>query len=195
MCSQVPTTPRGRRPHDVGSTRTVHAALFERAKVGDEVAWRKLIVTFHPAVERAVRRVCRSSDVDEVVQEVWMLLLDHGHTVGSADRLPGWLRAVALNAALRHVRWRTPVQSELPGQDIPTHDDPTRHLAATATRSEVESALQRLEADERRLLVLSLAGDRPNYAMTCRTIACIGPARRRLLEQLNDPPALRLAAS
>src|SRR4249920_1217378 len=112
-----------------------HAALFERARAGDDRAWRELIRSFQPLVYRAVRRVCRSSDVDDVVQEVWYVLLRRGHTVQSPERLPGWLQRVAYHTALHHVRRNRVVpQDDLPEQSVTIEDDLVRDLQSTMTQ-------------------------------------------------------------
>ena len=179
--------------------RTTHGTLFERARAGDNAAWRQLIVDFHPLVLRAVRRVCRSSDVDDVVQDVWLVMINRGHTVQSPECLPGWLRTVAYHAALEHVRRNRAVpRDDLPDEPVSIDDDLDRDLPSTCRG--VQSALQRLGSEERRLIVLLMASDRPNYAgisqATGRPMGSIGPTRQRLLERLSlDPDIRQLIAS
>jgi len=186
--------------HDLA--RQGHVELFERARNGDVGAWRELTKMFTPLVERLARQVCRSSaDVDDVVQEVWLLLLRNLDKIRSPACLPGWLQRVAKNAALRHIRaQRAQPYADLPEECVVGEDEAGLRLSLCASQQGVQHALRRLTEADRRLLALLMAEDRPDYAKISRDldrpIGSIGPTRQRLLRQLShDPAIVRLAAS
>lgn len=195
-------TPPGGESDQPAAEPERHALLFERAREGDERAWHELTASFTPLVESVARSVCRSSaDVDDVKQEVWLQLLRNAHKIHSPECLPGWLQRVTRNIALRHVDTRrVQLYAELPEECLVGSDDTGHRLMVDASRETVQRALRRLAAADRRLLVLLMEEDRPDYANISRElerpIGSIGPTRQRLLKRLGrDPAIVRLVAS
>ena len=72
----------------------------------DEPALRLLFERHRASIRSVARRLLRDADLaNDVVQEVYIKLFTHGQTItGSID---GWLRAVAGNQALIHLRSQT----------------------------------------------------------------------------------------
>ena len=177
--------------------------LVDRARANEPGALRELIIRFRPLVERTARRHCASaSDAEDVVQEVWIALMNNLDAIHSPACLPGWLRRVTVNAAIQHGRRnsRAVSLSDVPEPHPLGGDDDAgiRIVMIEALRLGVHGALERLKPSERELLELLMAEDRPDYLgisrITQRPVGSIGPTRQRALERLRrDPAILRLA--
>ena len=182
--------------------RTDLALLVQRATDGDRQAFTELVDRYRSLVSHVARRyVSRSADADDVVQEVWIKLWEHLHTIERPEALPGWLRKVTTNVAFR-LQSRTARivvgdVGELPTGDI-TEDQGIHRTVLIDVRGAVEGALGRLKASDRRLVELLMVEDRPDYRAVSRQIdrpvGSIGPTRQRIFERLRrDPDITRLA--
>lgn len=175
------------------------AALFERAR-GAQEALPELIRRCEPLVRSAAHRhLGRMADVDDVVQEVWLALIRHLHRISSADALGGWLWVVATHAAIRHGKNAARLYPQGAEPTVETtaswpDDDNSPELEAHG-RQCVRDALDRLKPEDRRLLQLLFASERPSYQAishaTQRPIGSIGPTRQRLLNRLRGDPAIQ----
>lgn len=176
------------------------AVLFERARGGASGALPELIRRCEPLVRSAAHRhLGRMVDVDDVVQEVWLALIRHLDRISSADALGGWLWVVATHAAIR--QGKNAARLCLRGGEVSVEataswadDDASARLEAHG-RQGVRDALDRLKPDDRRLLQLLFASERPSYQAishaTQRPIGSIGPTRQRLLNRLRGDPAIQ----
>ena len=177
------------------------SVLFERARLRTPGALPELIRRCEPLVRSAAHRhLGRGVDVDDVVQEVWVSLIRHLDRISSADALGGWLWVVATHAAIRQGKSaaRLCPQGAEPqaaaGTSAVPDDDAATQLGPTG-RQCVRDALDRLKPEDRRLLQLLFATERPNYRLIShavqRPIGSIGPTRQRLLNRLRDDPAIQ----
>jgi RNA polymerase sigma factor (sigma-70 family) len=147
----------------------------------------------------ARRNVRYEDDVDDVVQDVWLSFAKSLARIRSPEALRGWLSSVTKRAAWRasaHHSRAVPV-SEL--RDLPAQEDHEstvvdRLYGAQFLRALAE-ALDRLKADDRRMVILLTRASRPDYRrvseLTGRPIGSIGPTRQRVLSQLRTDPAIR----
>lgn len=107
-------------PHVVG---LVDTALAEAARSGDAEALDALVAECLPLVYSIVRRSLRaSSDVDDVVQEVMLVVVRSLGSLRDPDRLRAWLAAVTVNeirAYLRSGRAEHPVAERYEPYDQP----------------------------------------------------------------------------
>jgi RNA polymerase sigma-70 factor (ECF subfamily) len=124
------------------------AALLERAKRGDEEAYRSLYGAFRPAVLRLARSFARldPDEVEDVIQETFVRAFRALRGLQPAAAFERWLLAIARNRALtldarkEHVRRSAEaLQSELPQQAPPI---------PAALALERESAVVRQLVDE-----------------------------------------------
>ena len=177
------------------------SVLFERARLRTPGALPELIRRCEPLVRSAAHRhLGRGVDVDDVVQEVWVSLIRHLDRISSAEALGGWLWVVATHAAIRQGKNAARLcpqgaepQAAAGGTDAPD-DDAVSQLGPTG-RQCVRDALDRLKPEDRHLLQLLFATERPNYRLISHTvqrpIGSIGPTRQRLLNRLRDDPAIQ----
>ena len=82
------------------------ASLVERARGGDEYAFDLLYRRHVQFVAAVVLRVCgRSSDLEDVVQETFIIAFDKLDTLVHVKALRGWLAQIAISRADRRSRW------------------------------------------------------------------------------------------
>ena len=191
------TTPRGR------DCRGDVVELVERARAGDDSAWEALHDRFMPLLRGIARRHrLSSSDVDDVMQAVWLLLLCHIGRLRDPAALAGWLATTCRRECLR--------VSRLPARECPTDDpalgddaeipDLDAGLLAAERRLTLHRALDTLPVKHRRLMVLLVSEPVMDYRQISATLSMprgsIGPIRSRSLARLERHPELhRLRAS
>lgn len=172
--------------------------VVERAKAGDQGAWRDLVDRY----AKLVWSVARShrldpADAADVSQTTWLRLAEHLHTLRDAERLPGWLATTARRESLRVIAGR---RRETPS---PLDDDPAPDPSAgPETLVLVQDRDRRLwhafggltERCQQLLRILSSSPDL-SYAEVGKSldipIGSIGPTRGRCLDTLRR----RLVAS
>ena len=178
--------------------------LLARVAEGDSAAGRELVRRYDRLIAAAARRMLFSpADVDDVVQETFLILLVSADSIRDPDRLGPWLWTTASNLARRTARRN--VRSR-PVDDIEARVAPERDAS-----DEVEWALERGEqcvalreamasitSEERHLIRLLTVEDRPCYATisaaTSRPVGSLGPTRRRILGKLRAHPAMARVA-
>jgi RNA polymerase sigma factor (sigma-70 family) len=180
--------------------------LLERLGRGDRDAGQELVTRYRCLIAAAARRVLYSSaDVDDVVQETFVILLVSSAKIRQPDRLGPWLWTTATNLARRTARRndrQRPVDDvELRSDvDVVLSEDFDRDLDREQDREALEEALASISADERRLIGMLTVEERPSYAAISaavqRPIGSLGPTRRRILTKLRQHPAMeRLAVA
>jgi RNA polymerase sigma-70 factor (ECF subfamily) len=109
------------------------------ANRGDAAAYRRLLEELAPVLRRMTRRAFRSSaatDAEDVVQETLLAVHLKRHTWDEARPLLPWVRAIARNKLVDHLRRR--------GRHVHLSiDDMTETLAAESPRSPIDQ----LDAD------------------------------------------------
>ncbi len=111
-------------------------------------------------VRRAVARAVGPSDadIDDLVQDVFLIAMDKLHTYDRRCRISTWLYGIAWRVASQHRRWRK-VRSWLPLRDDESpHEGPAVNPEAEAagqqSRREVYDILERLSEKKRQVLIL-----------------------------------------
>jgi RNA polymerase sigma factor (sigma-70 family) len=183
-----------------GAAAANEQELLARVAKGDSAAGRELVRRYDRLIAAAARRVLFSpADVDDVVQETFLILLVSSDSIRDPARLGPWLWTTASNLARRTARRN--IRSR-PVEDIEAHVATERDAS-----DEVEGALERGErcvalreamasitSEERDLIRLLTVEDRPCYATisaaTSRPVGSLGPTRRRILGKLRAHPAM-----
>lgn len=131
----------------------VGASLVQRAAHGDEVAFARLVDTYHADLVRVAYITCGDAEVaKDAVQAAWMIAWKKLKGLREPDSVKGWLVAVAANEArhlARRQHRRALVQLKVAGAD-PQARDP----AGVIDRVDLLNALGRLNPDDRMLLAL-----------------------------------------
>lgn len=139
--------------------------LARAASCGDEAAFRTLYARHRPGVAAFVTKVVGAGpDRDDVVQEVFLQLYRALATFRGDARLATFLRRIAMNVTIDHLRRRTRHQgvdydTDLVAAVIDTAQDLERHSSA---RQQLRSLLQHMdgiaENERRALQLVAIAG-------------------------------------
>ncbi|HEY2408409.1 MAG TPA: RNA polymerase sigma factor [Polyangiaceae bacterium] len=176
--------------------------LVERCKAGDNAAFREIFRLHRTDVARLVQRMLgQSSDLDDLVQEVFLQVHRSIRDFRSEARFSTWLYRVAVNVVLMHRRAARsrPVLGELPDTLAPAdvRELPDDALARQRRVSAFYRLLEGLSEKKRTVFVLhEIEGLPPaeiarvvgSPVLTVRTRLFY--ARRELLAQLDNEPAL-----
>ena len=193
-------TDGNRRPRTDIETDQI-AELVAQARDGSRLAWTALVEHFQPLV-RAVARGYRlaDSDVDDIGQAVWMLLVEHVDRIREPRALPAWLITTARRESLRLIKQQrrfllvdplTRASETEPASD----DDVDANLLRLEEARVLWRGLAELPPLQRDLLLL-LSSDRMlSYreisAVLMMPVGSIGPTRARGLARLRTAPAVR----
>jgi RNA polymerase sigma factor (sigma-70 family) len=160
----------------------------------------RLIRTCRPIVERQARRTAwRPGDVDDIVQEVCIRLFEHADDIREPRALLGWLTMVTTRAASqigrRGARFvPTDVDDSQPSP-VSTEEQAMRTHERREVTDCVRAALLRLDAADRRMLLLLESDEALSYREVSREVrrpvGSLGPTRQRLLRRLRVDPAVR----
>ena len=176
------------------------ATLLVAARGGTPGAFDRLIATCRPVIERQARRSAwRSSDVEDIVQEVYIRLFEHASTIREPRSLLSWLTMVTRRAAAQAGRRGARLVPTALDDERPSPASTEDQAMSTYERREVtdgvRAALGRLDTEDRRVLLL-LTGDsthsyRDVSVQVRRPVGSLGPTRQRLLRRLRVDPAVR----
>lgn len=173
--------------------------LVDRAREGDDAAWHELVRRYNPLVWSICRRFSLdTADSEDVIQHVWLGLVEALPQLRIPAALPGWLATTARRECLRvaklvrsrRSRERTEV-AEVADSDLPAVD---QRLIAAELDAALRTAFAELEARCQQLLVLLMQTPQVPYAEISATLGIphggIGPTRARCLAKLRQSPAL-----
>ncbi|HZE65567.1 MAG TPA: sigma-70 family RNA polymerase sigma factor [Sporichthyaceae bacterium] len=167
--------------------------LVAAAARGEQAAWDALVDRY-AALVWAVTRAHRLDrpDAADVVQTVWLRLLEHLDRLREPAALAGWLRTTTRHECLRVQRRR---EREVPDPFLAydalsdATDSPELALLDNERDRQVWTALQQLSERCRTLLRVISADPDASYAQVSAAagmpVGSIGPSRARCLEQLR----------
>lgn len=136
----------------------IEPGTAERLALGDVVAQGEVYrCASAPVMGLAVRMLQDRQAAQEVVQDTFVQLIEHGADVREPRALVGWIRKVAVNLCLMRLRspWqsrRMEAQSEQHGASLLESDDEARSSDSMEASQDIEAALARL-APEARMVV------------------------------------------
>lgn len=170
------------------------AELFGRVQDGDQAAWDALVERF----SSLLWSVARSHRLDtatsgDVVQTVWLKLVENLGRIREPAALPGWLSVTTRRECLRvlrHSQRARPTDTDDLVQ-VEADDDPidTGMLVEERDRR-LWDAFDRLGQRCRQLLRVLMADPAPSYDEVSEAldmpIGSIGPTRGRCLAKLRD---------
>ena len=180
------------------TARSEVALLVKEAAAGNEVAWGRLVARFSGLVTSIARsyRLGRT-DSEDVIQTVWLRLVEGVGTIRDPERVGAWLAAVTRHESLRMLRRagrESPVADT--GADHTPSDD--RHadegILETERRLALWEALDRLPARTQAVMRCLLTEPTPGYDDVAAglgiPINSISPTRHRAVRALRHSPAL-----
>jgi RNA polymerase sigma factor (sigma-70 family) len=169
--------------------------LIDAARGGDERAWGEIVERFEGLIWATARaHRLSSATAADVVQTVWLRLLENLDRIRDPERLGAWLATTTRHECLRHIR--------LDAREMPAFDEA---IFERATDQPVETALLTRERNAALRRALSGIGERcqallrmlaavSSYdeisAALGMPVGAIGPTRARCLEKLRRSPEL-----
>jgi RNA polymerase sigma-70 factor (ECF subfamily) len=148
-----------------GATTFPSEPLVARCQAGDQAAYRELFRKYHGWVQGTVYHLTSNpSDLDDVVQTVFLEVFRSIHRFEGRSRFSTWLTRLAINVALGHRRklrfWQkveTAVEEESRSDAVEALRPPAPDalLAQKRTRAAVHRLIQRVGEKKRTVFVLS----------------------------------------
>jgi RNA polymerase sigma factor (sigma-70 family) len=176
------------------------ADLVARAADGDERAWHQIVDRYAPLIwSICLRHRLTGADAEDVVQSVWLHLVNHLGSLRDPDALPGWLVTAARRECFRRLREARPQHVAELVPDVADLADTQAVVAEEEVlTAERHAALREAFADlppgGRRLMELLIVDPPLPYTeISARLdipVGSIGPTRSRLLARLRRHPAL-----
>lgn len=183
-------------PDDEGSVPELVAAALD----GDHASWNSLVERYTPLVLSVVRRHrLQGSDAEDVVQTVWLRLVEHLGRIRQPAALPGWIATTARNECLHVIRGSKQVSpTDLEAQGAPAADGQPAidtDLLEAERHEALLIALAELPERQRALLLLLIEDPPLPYEEISRRlglpIGSIGPTRARALARVRSHQAMQ----
>ncbi len=184
--------------------------LVRAARDGERGAWEQLVERYTPLAISVVRRYrLQGSDAEDVVQTLWLRLVEHLGDIREPLALPGWIVTTARNECLRTIRLRQRTEPVDPLSTTrtleaagtaaggrPAEADVVVEQLTEARRHEVLlEAFATLPGSHRELLLLLMTDPPTAYTEISRRlgipVGSIGPTRQRALQRLRRHPAVQ----
>jgi RNA polymerase sigma-70 factor (ECF subfamily) len=160
--------------------------LVERARQGDHDAFAELVRGAVTRLDRAARLILRDTELArDAVQEALIRAWRDLPALRDADRFDAWLHRLTVNACLDQARRRRrrPIEVEIDPIDPPSIPDMT---GAIADRDLVESAMRRLDASGRAIVVLHYFLGMPLTDVSVAMRIPVGTVKSRLHRALGE---------
>lgn len=133
---------------DGAARATDVATLVARARDGDRKAFAALYAAFHRMVHAIALSIARTSDAEDIVQDVFLVAWRELVTVAEPARFGGWLQAIARRRAIDHHRRKHPTSADA--------DDVGRDPAPTSEAEEALAAIRALPEAYRETMMMRL---------------------------------------
>jgi RNA polymerase sigma factor (sigma-70 family) len=174
--------------------------LVTRARNGDQQAWDALVERHAPLVWSICRRYrLHKADAEDVIQNVWLRLVEQLDSLRDPAAIPGWLATTTQRECCRVARAarRTRVTVlALDVEDIPDVEIgmAEEELLTAERHASLHEAFSQLPPYCRQLIALLIEDPPVPYAQISARlgipIGSIGPSRRRCLDRLRRHPAI-----
>ena len=169
--------------------------LVERARDGDELAWRTLVARVKNLVWKTVNgfRLGRG-DAEDAFAATFFRLAEHIDTIRDPERLPGWVATTARNESLAIIR-RNRRSVGLDPTDVWTPGDYAERIVDSELKQAIHESFKQLSEACQQLLRLLTADPPMSYedvaAVLDMPMGSIGPNRQRCLERLRSNRPMR----
>jgi RNA polymerase sigma-70 factor, ECF subfamily len=139
--------------------KVVNDPLVDRARAGDEEAFRALYRAVQPGLLRYLRGLVGTADADDVASETWLQLVrDLSSFHGDDQAFRAWAAAVGRNRAMDHLRrrQRRPVADAAVDDldDLPGGDDTAGHALTAVSTDAALALIAKLPADQAEAVLL-----------------------------------------
>lgn len=185
-----------------GTDEPTVAMLVSAAASGERTAWDQIVERFTPLLLATARKYRLSDhEVADVVQTVWLHLVEHLTDIREPAALPGWLTSTTRHESLRMIgrndrqRPRDPhsaFDSGLATPDIAAKV--TEDIDRQNRQQAMLAGFAELSDSDRQLLLLLISDPPLTYAQISAQlnipIGSIGPTRGRALDRLRATAAV-----
>jgi RNA polymerase sigma-70 factor (ECF subfamily) len=159
------------------------ASTVALAGAGDDVAFARLVATYHADMARVAFAACGDRELaEDAVQAAWLIAWKKLHSLRDPERVRPWLLSVTVNEARQIVRRRRGPVVEI---DVEAPDDPRGDPSAGIERLDLRRALTHVSPDDRALVamhfVIGLSSDELGAA-----VGASPPATRMRLSRIVD---------
>jgi RNA polymerase sigma factor (sigma-70 family) len=169
--------------------------LLANAISGDRAAWHEIVGKYQRLVVNTARKVGLShSDADDVAQQTWLRLWEHGHQIRQPERLASWLVSTARREAIRLAGSsnRHVLCADLSGERSRVAAVIDTYPVEQEYDWPIQQALNRLPTRYRTLLRLLSSELELSYSEVAGKmglpIGSIGPMRIRAIRMLEKTP-------
>lgn len=153
--------------------RTDHAELVASAVRGDRAAAHALTLELMPRVRNLVRFLTRSSDIDDVMQEVLVAVLRSLPNYRPIGTFKSWVDRIVIRVTYAEIRRRRrDVRDESIVLEEIGNPGPADFATTHATRNRIAAALDALPVDQRFAVVMHHA---------------LGMSATEIAEEMNTP--------
>jgi RNA polymerase sigma factor (sigma-70 family) len=165
--------------------------LVAAALDGDHASWNALVDRYTPLVLSVVRRHrLQGSDSEDVVQTVWLRLVENLGGIREPAALPGWIVTTARNECLHVIRrQRLASPTDLGEEGWPDGSAEPADMLTAERHEALLMALAELPERQRALLLLLIEDPPVPYDEISRRlglpIGSIGPTRARALARVR----------
>lgn len=160
--------------------------LIAAARVGDEIAFARLLEAEAPRIYRAVLAIVRSpEDAQEVVQDASIRAWRQLGGLRDADSWPAWFRRIAVRQAIDRAGRQGRRRLREISLDSVGDEGGTDPSAGWTDRAAVMSALRQLSTDDRALLGLRFGADLAMADVAAALNIPLGTAKSRLHRALG----------
>ncbi len=146
---------------------------LSRFRAGDPVLFRELVEGISPRLRAALRTFSAGeADLDDLLQEVWVLAFRKRETFSGSGSLVGWLYVIARNVGVGRVRRRK--ESGMPGEmDRLPHPSsgPWGEMEERAQREAILEAVLELPKRQREVVMLRMMEGRSTREVA-RSLDC-----------------------
>ena len=175
-------------------------ALVAAALDGDAASWNRLVERYTPVVLSVVRRFrLQGTDAEDVVQIVWLRLVEKLGAIREPEALPGWIVTTARRECLHVLKARRVVSPTDLNEQAPPDGIGDTALDSDLLEAErhqaLLAALAELPDRQRNLLLLLLEDPPPSYDEISERldmpVGSIGPTRARALARIRSSHAMQ----
>jgi RNA polymerase sigma factor (sigma-70 family) len=174
-------------------------ALVERARQGDQGGWDGIVDRYAPLIWSICRRHrLAPTEIEDVGQNVWLLLVRYLPTLREPAALPGWLAKTTRYECLRIIETNRKLKDGEQPLDFEVEDAAETaddQLLAAELNAALYAAFLHLPDMCRKLLTMLMLQDDPASYTEVETtmnmkVGGIGPTRSRCLKKLRQSPAM-----
>ncbi len=178
--------------------REIELRLVRRLKSGESAAFEAVYEAFRPRLYSFLVRLSRRRDVaEDLLEETWLRLVERAETLRDDTCLAAWLFTVARNLFASWCRHRAVDAERLwdltPSWPAPVPGEtPFQSAARSETERRLETALARLSARDREVLLL-VAVEELTPQDAARVLGLSPEALRKRLQRARERLSVEMA--